>query len=84
MANNLSGYFNSNGSIEIKEINNEIWVGNIYYITGIVLPPGRKFNIRVPNKDKNDLDENGKKLVGFNFSVNAETEETTIIEDTTT
>lgn len=74
MADNLSGYFNSNGAIEID---NENWAGNIYYITGIILPPGRKFNIRVPNGNENDL-------VGFNFSVNAETKETTIIEDTTT
>lgn len=74
MTNDLSGYFNSNNEVEITPGN---WAGNIYYITGIILPPGRKFNIRVPNGNENDL-------VGFNFSVNAETKETTIIEDTTT
>ena len=71
MTDNLSGYFGSTTPTEITPGN---WAGNIYYITGIILPPGRKFNIRVPNGDENDL-------VGFNFSVNAETKETTIIED---
>ena len=74
MTNDLSGYF---GSTTAKEITLGEWAGNIYYITGIILPPGRKFNIRVPNGNENNL-------VGFNFSVNAETKETTIIEDTTT
>ena len=70
---NLSGYFNSNEAIEID---NTKWYGNIYYLTGIVIPPGRKFNVRVPNGDGT--------LIGFNFSVDASTEEATIIEDTTT
>jgi len=70
MANDLSGYFNSNEAIKID---NTQWYGNIYYLTGIILPPGRKFNIRVPNGDGT--------LVGFNFSVDSLTEETTIIED---
>ena len=75
MTDDLSGYF---GSTE-KKITPGTWGGNIYYITGIILPPGRKFNIRVPNGNENE-----NNLVGFNFSVNAETKETTIIEDTTT
>lgn len=70
---NLSAYFGSNPA---KEITPGEWAGNIYYLTGIILPPGYKFNIRVPNG-------NGT-VVGFNFSVDALTEETTIIEDTTT
>ena len=78
MTDNLSGYFGSNNEVEITpNTSTNTWAGNIYYITGIILPPGRKFNIRVPNGE-------GKNLVGFNFSVNAETKETTIIEDTTT
>ena len=57
---NYSGYFGSSNAVEIT---NNTWAGNIYYLTGIILPPGRSFNIAVPS------DENDNDLTHFNFVV---------------
>ena len=40
------------GSNQPIELTNDHWIGNIYYLTGVVLPINSHFIIKVPNGGK--------------------------------